>query len=173
MASSAYDYSLFEARDTRSSAAPVLPAPKAPQRKRKSNVVHLDEKKLRRSRRQNAHMLRTVMNLGIVLIVVAAIGAVVFSQVQLTELTDRINTANKTLTEEESLSVQLQMMAASKMNTDDVELVVQQRLGMEKATAGQTSYISLSEGDEGAVLQKNTESGLLGGIWEEIVSIFS
>ncbi len=36
-----------------------------------------------------------LMNLAVVLVIVSAIGAVVFSQVQLTELTDEINTTNE------------------------------------------------------------------------------
>ena len=86
--SNAYDFDLFDSRD-HGSAAPKLPEPKAPQKqKQKNNVVKLDEKQLRRSHRHSANTVKMLMNLAVVLVIVGAIGAVVFSQVQLTELTD-------------------------------------------------------------------------------------
>ena len=49
----------------------------------------------------SANTVKMLMNLAVVLVIVGAIGAVVFSQVQLTELTDEINTANESLSQEE------------------------------------------------------------------------
>lgn len=101
--SNAYDFDLFDSRD-HGSAAPKLPEPKAPQKqKQKNNVVKLDEKQLRRSHRHSANTVKMLMNLAVVLVIVGAIGAVVFSQVQLTELTDEINTANESLSQEKAL----------------------------------------------------------------------
>ena len=101
--SNAYDFDLFDSRD-HGSAAPKLPEPKAPQKqKQKNNVVKLDEKQLRRSHRHSANTVKMLMNLAVVLVIVGAIGAVVFSQVQLTELTDEINTANESLSQEKSI----------------------------------------------------------------------
>ena len=112
--SSAYDFSLFEAH---SAAVPAPKTPAAPAKKKKSNVIRLNEKQLRRSHRRNAHAFRTILSLGVVLVVVGAIGAIVFSQVQLTELTEQINTTTTALAEQESIAVQLEMQAAEKMNT--------------------------------------------------------
>lgn len=101
--SNAYDFDLFDSRD-HGSAAPKLPEPKAPQKqKQKNNVVKLDEKQLRRSHRHSANTVKMLMNLAVVLVIVGAIGAVVFSQVQLTELTDEINTANESLRRRKAL----------------------------------------------------------------------
>ena len=101
--SNAYDFDLFDSRD-HGSAVPKLPEPKAPQKqKQKNNVVKLDEKQLRRSHRHSANTVKMLMNLAVVLVIVGAIGAVVFSQVQLTELTDEINTANESLSQEKSI----------------------------------------------------------------------
>ena len=102
--SNAYDFDLFDSRD-HGSAVPKLPEPKAPQKqKQKNNVVKLDEKQLRRSHRHSANTVKMLMNLAVVLVIVGAIGAVVFSQVQLTELTDEINTANESLSQEKSIA---------------------------------------------------------------------
>ena len=99
------------------------------------------------------------MNLAVVLVIVGAIGAVVFSQVQLTELTDEINTANESLSQEKSIAIQLEMQAASKLNTEEIEQIAREKLGMEKVADGQTSYISLTQDDEGtgSAGRKDTE----------------
>ena len=149
--SSAYDFSLFEAH---SAAVPAPKTPAAPAKKKKSNVIRLNEKQLRRSHRRNAHAFRTILSLGVVLVVVGAIGAIVFSQV-------------------ESIAVQLEMQAAEKMNTDEIEAYARETLGMEKATEGQTTYISLAQEDAGTVVQENTAPNIFVQIWESILSIFS
>ena len=78
--SNAYDFDLFDSRD-HGSAAPKLPEPKAPQKqKQKNNVVKLDEKQLRRSHRHSANTVKMLMNLAVVLVIVGAIGAVVFNR---------------------------------------------------------------------------------------------
>lgn len=170
--SSAYDFSLFEAKAERSSLT-AAPAPKAAPKKKKSNVIQLSEQQLRRSHRHGAHSLRTMLNLGFVLVLVGAIGAIVFSQVQLTELTDQINTTTQALSEQKSLSVQLEMLAASQMNTDEVETYARERLGMEKVSEGQVSYISLAQDDAGTVVQADTRPNFFEDIWASILSIFS
>ena len=168
--SSAYDFSLFEAH---SAAVPAPKTPAAPAKKKKSNVIRLNEKQLRRSHRRNAHAFQTILSLGVVLVVVGAIGAIVFSQVQLTELTEQINTTTTALAEQESIAVQLEMQAAEKMNTDEIEAYAREMLGMEKATEGQTTYISLAQEDAGTVVQENTAPKIFVQIWESILSIFS
>lgn len=166
--SSAYDYSLFEARPET-----AVPAPKAPAKRKRSNVIQLNEQQLRRSHRHNAHSLRTILNLGFVLLVVGAIGAIVFSQVQLTELTDKINSTANDLSEQKSIAVQLEMRAASKMNTDEIEAYARERLGMEKVSDGQTTYISLAQEDMGTIVQDNEQSNFFAEIWQSILSVFS
>ena len=158
--SNAYDFDLFDSRD-HGSAAPKLPEPKAPQKqKQKNNVVKLDEKQLRRSHRHSANTVKMLMNLAVVLVIVGAIGAVVFSQVQLTELTDEI-------------AIQLEMQAASKLNTEEIEQIAREKLGMEKVADGQTSYISLTQDDEGTVVQAEKAPNLLDRIWQVLQSLFS
>ena len=142
--SNAYDFDLFDSRD-HGSAAPKLPEPKAPQKqKQKNNVVKLDEKQLRRSHRHSANTVKMLMNLAVVLVIVGAIGAVVFSQVQLT-----------------------------KLNTEEIEQIAREKLGMEKVADGQTSYISLTQDDEGTVVQAEKAPNLLDRIWQVLQSLFS
>ena len=171
--SNAYDFDLFDSRD-HGSAVPKLPEPKAPQKqKQKNNVVKLDEKQLRRSNRHSSNTVKILINRAVVLVIVGAIGAVVFSQVQLTELTDEINTANESLSQEKSIAIQLEMQAASKLNTEEIEQIAREKLGMEKVADGQTSYISLTQDDEGTVVQAEKTPNLLDRIWQVLQSLFS
>ena len=167
--SNAYDFDLFDSRD-HGSAAPKLPEPKAPQKQKQKNDV---VKQLRRSHRHSANTVKMLMNLAVVLVIVGAIGAVVFSQVQLTELTDEINTANESLSQEKSIAIQLEMQAASKINTEEIEQIAREKLGMEKVADGQTSYISLTQDDEGTVVQAEKTPNLLDRIWQVLQSLFS
>lgn len=166
--SSAYDFAAFE-RPERSAEAPVRNA----QPRRKAKVIEIDERQLRRSHRRNANALRAVVSLCTIMVVLGAIGAIVFSQVQLTELTAEINSVNTQLNEQKSLAVQLEMQAAAMMNTNEIETYVRDRLGMEKVTEGQTTYIHLAHDDAGSVLQKNEQPGLLQQAWNSLRSIFS
>ncbi|MBP3703918.1 MAG: hypothetical protein J6I98_00160 [Clostridia bacterium] len=170
--SSAYDFEAFE-RPMRSSAVEAEAPVRTAQKRRKNNVVRLNERDLRRSHRRNANALRAVVSLCCVMVVLGTIGAVIFGQVQLTELTAKINSVNTQLAEQKGLSVQLEMQAAALMNTDEIETYARERLGMEKVTEGQTTYINLAQSDTGTVLQDNEQPGVLKEIWNSICSIFS
>ena len=155
--SSAYDFSLFEAH---SAAAPAPKTPAAPAKKKKSNVIRLNEKQLRRSHRRNAHAFRTILSLGVVLVVVGAIGAIVFSQVQLTELTENINDANALLAEQQSITTQLQVKVESQLSLRSVEDYAQNQLGMQNAANNPITYISLANGDKAEIIQPEEKSWL-------------
>ena len=170
--SSAYDFEAFE-RPSRSSAAAAETPVHHAQQRRKANVVQLNERELRRSHRRNASALRAIVSLCCVLVVLGTVGAVVFGQVQLSELTAKISSVNTKLSEEKSIAVQLEMQAAALMNTDEIELYARERLGMEKVTEGQTTYINLAQTDAGEVLQANEQPGALESLWNSICSLFS
>lgn len=169
--SSAYDFGVFE-RPVHT-AAEEAPVRQAAQPKRRAQVIQLEERQLRRSHRRNANAFKTVVGLVAVMVLLSAIGAVVFSQVQLTELTAKINAADKLLTEQKSISVQLEMQAASRMNTDEIAVYARERLGMEKVTEGQTTYINLAQDDTGVVHQENEQPSALKELWNTIRSAFS
>lgn len=166
--SSAYDFAAFE-RPMRSTEAPV----RAAQPRRNAKVIEINERELRRSHRRNVNAVRAIISLCAVMVVLGAVGMIVFSQVQLTELTAEINSVTRQLTEEKSVAVQLEMQAAAMMNTNDIETYARDRLGMEKVTEGQTTYIYLAHDDAGTVLQKNEQPGTLQEAWNSLRSIFS
>ena len=74
---------------------------------------------------------------------------------------------------QQALQVQLEMQAAALMNTDEIEAYARERLGMEKVTEGQTTYINLAQADAGKVLQDNEQPGALKSLWNSICSLFS
>lgn len=170
----AYDFDHFAPKKAEPIEMPAKGARKAAEKKKKpANVVQLSEKQLRRSHRHNANAARTLLGLICVLGVVLTVGAVVFGQVQLTELTDQIHAAEQALSEEKSLSVQLDMQAGSNMNTDQIAEYARDKLGMQKLTENQTTYISLSQGDNGTVVQEDAGGGFFTRIWKAILSVFS
>ena len=73
---------------------------------------------------------------------------VVYNQVQLTELTDQINTTTQQLEEAESLEVQLNMEASQQMNGSQVEEYATQELGMKKVVSDQVTYVNVAEEDQ-------------------------
>ena len=53
------------------------------------------------------------------------------------------------------------------------EQIAREKLGMEKVADGQTSYISLTQNDEGTVVQAEKTPNLLDRIWQALQSLFS
>ena len=166
----AYDFSLFE--PSRKEQEQQRPAP-SKQPKKKNNLIRISEEQLEKSRRIKYKPTTVIGGILFSLIVLTIMGTMILSQVQLTELTEQINTTMTALAEQESIAVQLEMQAAEKMNTDEVEAYAREALGMEKATEGQTTYISLAQEDAGTVVQENTAPNIFVQIWESILSIFS
>ena len=54
-----------------------------------------------------------------------------------------------------------------------IEQIAREKLGMEKVADGQTSYISLTQDDEGTVVQAEKTPNLLDRIWQVLQSLFS
>lgn len=142
----AYDLSLFE--------------PKRQEwHEQKDNIVVLPQEQLEKNRRQKVQPLRLAANLFCMAAVVSIVTAIVFSQVQLTELTDQVNTAAAQLEESESVYTQLKMRSDAQYTLQTVEDYAKDTLGMQKINQNQVTCVSLSEGDEGEVLQQ------IGGNW--------
>ena len=98
-------------------------------------------------------------------VILATVGSLVYGQVQLTELTDSINSTEQAISESESLYTQLQMKSDALLSIDSVEAYAEQNLGMRKAEKSQVEYITTAQGDEGTVLQSVGEQSLLDQIW--------
>lgn len=79
----------------------------------------------------------------------------------------------RSLLQEKKHCIQARNAAASKLNTEEIEQIAREKLGMEKVADGQTSYISLTQDDEGTVVQAEKTPNLLDRIWQVLQSLFS
>lgn len=138
----AYDLSLFE--------------PKPLERQeQKSNIVELPKEQLEKNRKNKVSPLRMIATFFVMAALVGVVTTIVYSQVQLTELTDQVNAAAKQLEESESVYTQLKMKSDSQFSLQTVETYAKDTLGMKKINQNQVVCISLSEGDKGEVLQES------------------
>ena len=164
--SEAYDYSYFE---DLSSVSAVMDdyAYQEPQieEEPRENVVELPQRRPQREpeqqKRPKRSLLKMAMAVAYFMVVFGASIAVVFSQVQLTEITETINETKSQLSEAESLEVQLTMQAAQRMSDAEVEQYAIEQLGMGKLSGSQVVYLHVAQQDRGTVVQETGESSWL------------
>lgn len=156
--SEAYDFSLFEERN----AAPVLEPQIEEQPRRRDNVVELPERQPEQEpqRRPKQSPLKRIAGAVCFALLFATGITAVYSEVQLTELTEKMNTMQGTLTEAQSLEIQLNMQAAQRMTDAQVEDYAVQQLGMGKLAGSQVVYMHVARQDKGTVVQD-----IEGGSW--------
>ena len=153
--SEAYDFSLFEERTSTE--------------ERVSNARWEELKKNRKPRRHLLRRAAAVLCFGVVF---SAVTLVVYNQVQLTELTEEINTTAKQLEEAESLEIQLNMEASAQMDGAAVEQYAQEELGMSKVSGGQVTYVNVAQEDQGTVVREATSGSFWENLWSAIQSWF-
>lgn len=154
--SEAYDFSLFEERKE-NTAAVELPL-KEEESSKKNNVIELPEKELRKNRKPKRHPLKAVATLVGLAIFFTAMAGVVYNQMELTVLTDKINSVNAQLEEAKSVEIQLSMQASQKMNGAQVEEYAEKELGMSKISEGQVTYVNVAQDDKGTVVKEEQQS---------------
>ena len=158
----AYDFSLFEAS----------PAPSR-QAGKDDNIVTFTEEQLEKNRRIKYKPIKVLTGIFFSALVLAIVGVMVYSQVQLTELTAQINSQTKVLSESRSLNTQLSMKLESSMSLRVVEDYAKTELGMRAVQSDQIEYISLSEGDKAQTGASEQQEGLLDRISEAISGLLS
>ena len=163
----AYDFDRFG-----QSALPAHSPEQKPGQKRRHNVVELPQRELKRNARAKRSPLRMVLSALFFAGVMCTVMTVIYSQVQLTELTEEINQTTQALEEAESLEIQLNMAAAQKMTGAQVEEYAAS-LGMEKVSGSQVTYINVAQEDQGTVVQQVEEPSLLGRLWNTVRSWFA
>lgn len=84
-------------------------------------------------------------------VVTLTIATIIVGQVQLTELNQKVITAQQTLADAESEYTQLQMAVQSKLSTSEIEKYAEEKLGMSKAENAQKEFVSLSKGDKAEI----------------------
>jgi len=150
--STAYDLSLFDEKKKKG--------------KKRDNVVFLAKGKTNKNKKIRKNSL-VALSVGLFLSVSAGtVGAMIYSQVQLTELTNEINIAEQQLAEAESLNTQLQMNIESRFSLNYIESYAKENLQMQKALPGNIQYVNLSKGDKADISAKS------GSILEKILNLF-
>ena len=156
----AYDFSLFE-----------------PQRKelprKPSNVIELPSQQLEENRRPKRKSFRLVATFCFMAFMVSILGTLVYGQVQLTELTEQLNSATKQMEEQKSLHTQLKVKSDSRMPLQAAEVYAKDRLGMSKITYAQVECIKLSPGDKGQVLDPNAAGNWWTSTWNSLQNLLS
>lgn len=139
---------------------------------RRDNLVRLSEKELRKARRRGLNPLRAAVSVVCVAVVFTMVMSLIYGQVQLTELTEEINTAQSDLAQLESVEIQLQMKATSNMNVDEIKAYAENELGMEKIKNSQISYVNLAQQDVGTVVEKD-QGNIFQRFWSALTSWMS
>ena len=143
-----------------------------PKKRSQENVVELPEEELKKNRKPRRHLLRRAAAVLCFGVVFSAVTLVVYNQVQLTELTEEINTTAKQLEEAESLEIQLNMEASAQMDGAAVEQYAQEELGMSKVSGGQVTYVNVAQEDQGTVVREATSGSFWENLWSTIQSWF-
>ena len=100
--------------------------------------------------------------MSLLTLVVAAISSwIVYNNVVINELNDKILTANGTLANQDNLQAQYQLKIDRKLTTEIVQNYAETKLGMTKAKAAQKEFVSLTDGDQGEVLRDDSKESIL------------
>jgi len=158
----AYDFALFE---------PKRQQQKAPQKK--SNIIALPKEKLEENRRSKTNPVRAISGFLMLAVMLGVVGTMVYGQVQLTELTDQLNSMNKTLSENQSVYTQLKMKSDSQLSLETVENYATEKLGMTKIEQNQIEPVELSKGDKTQVVQSGVDQSWLTSLWSSILQMLS
>lgn len=141
----AYDLSLFEEN----------PREYKQRKKEKNNVLEIPKEKLKINASPRAKILSMLSTVALLFASVSVVVIMIYSQVQLTELTENIGIRQKELDESRSVCTQLQMKLDSEMSLHTIEQFAKQDLGMQNIEAYQVEYIELSKGDKANLLEKH------------------
>lgn len=139
---------------------------------KKNKVVKIPKKKFEQAKRRKRNPLKLTVGFLFSAVVVAVVGMIIYSQVQLTELNQKISEAQETLENSQSEYTQMQMNVDAKYTTSIIEEYAQDKLGMTKANGSQKEFVDLSSGDKAKVVEKEDKS-IFDTIVDWISSIWS
>lgn len=175
--SEAYDFSYFEDRnaviDDYAYQPNTQPQVEEPRRKVVELPGRRPHKEPEQQKRPKVNWLRRIAAGTLMALVFTATMTAVYSEVQLTELTEKINDTRSQLEEAESLEVQLTMQAAQKMSDAQVEQYAVEQLGMGKLTGSQVVYMHVAQQDRGTVVQETGGGSWLNRVWAMVRGWFA
>ena len=164
--SSAYDFGLFEEK----SAAEPERRPKE-----NTNVIELPKERLQENRRHRAGLGKLILPIFAFLVISGLVGTYVNGEVQLYGLTSDLNSAQKTLSEQQDSYARLKIKSDCALSMDAVETYATQQLGMKKTSADQVTNVALTTGDKSQVVMKTADGswGWLQHSWETVKGFLS
>lgn len=139
---------------------------------KENKVVKIPKKKIEQAKRRKRNPLKLTVSFLFSAVVVAVVGMIIYSQVQLTELNQKISEAQETLENSQSEYTQMQMNVDAKYTTSIIEEYAQDKLGMTKANSSQKEFVDLSSGDKAKIVEKEDKS-IFDTIVDWISSIWS
>ena len=139
---------------------------------KKNKVVKIPKKKIEQAKRRKRNPLKLTVSFLFSAVVVAVVGMIIYSQVQLTELNQKISEPQETLENSQSEYTQMQMNVDAKYTTSIIEEYAQDKLGMTKANSSQKEFVDLSSGDKAKIVEKEDKS-IFDTIVDWISSIWS
>ena len=165
----AYDLSLFE-----STAVPLKKEPekkKSNNQKAKNNVVKMTDEQIYSVRRRKHNPLKIAVGVLFGAVVTFVIATIIQGQVQLTELSKEIASANKELSIQQSIYTEMQMKANATLSPSVIDEYAVNKLGMTKAINSQKEFVNLSEGDKAEITQTQNDNifttiaNAIAGLW--------
>lgn len=155
-----YDFSLFE------NTAPALPEKEPEKRQRpKQKPVELPKPKVKRNWAKIAAWSLSSIT------VTSIAGLRVNKEVEITMLTDQIQTVQTQLNEAKAEEIQLNMLLDMRFNLMDFEKYAREELGMGPITKSQVIYINPPQEDKGVVHMPVDENKI--SIVDKIAQFFS
>ncbi len=174
----AYDLSLFDEELSYSSAAPKRRGEEEPERKTgkkqssRNKVVTLPEDELVKIRRRKHNPLKLAIGSVAAAAVTFIIGVIIVGQVQLTELNQKIISAEETLADTESIYIQNQMKVETTLSKAEIEKYVTEVLGMTKASNAQKEFVTLESGDK-AEVSAQKDGNIITRFFESLSNLWS
>lgn len=165
----AYDLSLFE-----STAVPLEKEPekkKSNNQKAKNNVVKITNEQIYIIRKRRHNPLKLAVGVVFGAVVTFVIATIIQGQVQLTELSKEIASANKELSIQQSIYSEMQMKANATLSPSVIDEYAVNKLGMTKAINSQKEFVNLSEGDKAEITQTQNDNifttiaNAIAGLW--------
>ena len=165
----AYDLSLFE-----STAVPLEKEPekkKSNNQKAKNNVVKITNEQIYTIRKRRHNPLKLAVGVVFGAVVTFVIATIIQGQVQLTELSKEIASANKELSIQQSIYTEMQMKANATLSPSVIDEYAVNKLGMTKAINSQKEFVNLSEGDKAEITQTQNDNifttiaNAIAGLW--------
>lgn len=120
---------------------------------KKDNILEIPRKRVRENKINKINIKTVLFSVLTFSFGVAVIGAILFNQVQLTEITEATSQAEKLLEESKSENTQLQMKLKEKFSPEKVTYHAKNDLFMEQTNPCQIEYFKLSSGDKAEILQ--------------------